>query len=64
MKWQTFWNSFNSAIHSNPQLSKIDQLNHLHSPLESQTAPLIPPLPKSEADYSCAINILHHWLTP
>ena len=37
-QWQTFWDSFNSAIHVNPHLSPIDKFNHLHSLLEGQAA--------------------------
>ena len=37
-QWQTFWDSFNSAIHVNPHQSPIDKFNHLHSLLEGQAA--------------------------
>ena len=37
-QWQSFWDSFNSTIHTNPQLSQIDKFNHLHSLLEGQAA--------------------------
>ena len=30
-QWQGFWDSYNSSIHTNPQLTQIDKFNHLHS---------------------------------
>ena len=32
--WTTFWDSFESAVHNNPDLSCIDKFNYLHSLLE------------------------------
>ena len=29
--WTPFWDSFNSAIHANPDLSKVDKFNYLRS---------------------------------
>ena len=36
-RWTSFWKSFNSAIHSNSQLT-IDKFNYLHSLLEGPAA--------------------------
>ena len=58
-QWQNFWDSFNSSIHSNPQLSQIDKFNHLHSLHENQAARSIQGLPRTEANYHAAIDILH-----
>ena len=58
-QWQNFWDSFNSFIHTNTQLSQIDKFNHLHSLLESQAARSIQGLPRTEANYNAAIEILH-----
>ena len=33
-KWNTFWDSFQSAIHDNPDISKVDKFNYLNSVLE------------------------------
>ena len=38
MQWQSFWDSFNSAIHTNPQLCQINKFINLHSLLEGQAA--------------------------
>ena len=29
--WIAFWDSFNSAVHSNPSLSNVDKFTYLHS---------------------------------
>ena len=55
---QTFWDSFNSAIHVNQHLSLIDKFNHLHSLLEGQAARAIQGLTRTEANYNSAIEIL------
>ena len=34
-KWASFWDSFDSAIHSNASLSGVDKFNYLNSLLES-----------------------------
>ena len=38
MRWPTFWDSFESAVHSNPMLSNVDKFNYLKSYLESSAA--------------------------
>lgn len=58
-QWQNFWDSFNSAIHSNPHLSLIDKFNHLHALLEGQAARAIQGLTRTDANYNSAIEILH-----
>ena len=30
-KWSTFWDSFQSAIHDNREISKVDKFNYLNS---------------------------------
>ena len=37
MKWMSFWESFQSTIHENSELSDIEKLNHLNSLLEHFT---------------------------
>ena len=36
--WISFWDSYNSAIHQNPDLSDIDKFNYLKSLLEKSAA--------------------------
>ena len=58
-QWQGFWDSYNSSIHTNPQLTQIDKFNHLHSLLEGQAARSIQGLTRTEANYNSAIDLLH-----
>lgn len=58
-QWQGFWDSYNSSIHINPQLTQIDKFNHLHSLLEEQVARSIQSLTRTEANYNSAIDLLH-----
>ena len=57
-KWVTFWDSFNSSIHSNPNLSGVDKFNYLISFLESSAAEAIAGLTLTSANYDEAIATL------
>ena len=37
-KWNIFWDSFQSAVHDNPEISKVDKFNYLNSVLEGPAA--------------------------
>ena len=56
--WRSFWDSFNSAVHVNPGLSKIDKFNYLNSLLEGNAKRAIQGLTLSDANYDSAIEIL------
>ena len=56
--WLSFWDSFNSAVHVNPGLSKIDKFNYLNSLLEGSAKRAIQGLTLSDANYDSAIEIL------
>ena len=58
-KWQTFWDSFNSSVHSSPHLTQIDKFNHLNSLLEGQALRAIQGLTLTNANYQSAVEILH-----
>ena len=57
-RWISFWESFNSAIHSNSQLTTIDKFNYLHSLLEGPAAHCIKGLTLTEANYESAVDLL------
>ena len=57
-KWLTFWDSFESSIHNNRELSDIDRFNYLHSLLEGPALEAISGLKLTTANYSAAIAIL------
>ena len=58
MKWTAFWDSFDSAVHSNSQLSEIDKFNYLRSLLEGTAYDAIAGLALSAANYREAVDIL------
>jgi hypothetical protein len=57
-KWNTFWDSFESAIHNNQDISKIDKFNYLNSVLEGPALRAIQGLTLTGANYDAAIDIL------
>ena len=57
-KFRTFWDSFNSAIHCNNELSAIDKFNYLKALLEGPAAQAIQGLTLSKANYTAAIELI------
>ena len=57
-KFQTFWDSFESAIHVNTDLSSIDKFNYLKALVERPAASTILGLMLTEANYSAAVELL------
>ena len=56
--WTPFWDSFNSAIHENPELSKVDKFNYLRSMVTHGALEAISGLTLTGANYDKAIEIL------
>ena len=56
--WTTFWDSFKSTVHENPNMSKIDKFSYLKSLMEGSAASCIQGLTLSEANYDSAITML------
>ena len=57
-KWTAFWDSYESAIHSNDELSEVDKFNYLRSLLEGPAFEAVRGLTLSSANYQEAISIL------
>ena len=57
-KWTTFWDSFESSIHSNTTLSDVEKFTYLQSLLEHSAREAISGLTLSSANYSEAISVL------
>ena len=57
-KWTSFWDSFESAIHINRDLSDIDRFNYLNSLLERTARDAVSGLTLTSANYHEAISIL------
>ena len=58
-KFKSFWDSFDSAVNKNADLSSVDKFNYLHALLEGQAAQAIQGLTLSESNYQVAVEILH-----
>ena len=57
-KWNTFWDSFQSAVHRKEGISNIDKFNHLNSVLEGVAARTIQGLTLTEENYDATIKLL------
>lgn len=57
-QFRTFWDTFESAVHSNPGLTKIDKFSYLVSLLEGSASRAIEGLPVTEENYDSAVEIL------
>ena len=58
LKWTSFWDSFESTIHSSSDLPDVDKFNYLRSLLERNAYEAIAGLTLSSANYREAIEIL------
>ena len=58
LNWQEFWDSFNSAIRSNPFLSPVEKMNYLRAQLEGDAADVVPGLPLTNENYEQSIKLL------
>ena len=58
-RYRTFWETFESAVHKNTELTTVDKLNYLFSLLEGQALRAIKGLAITESNYQAAIDILH-----
>ena len=57
-EWQTFFDSFEVAVHSNSKLSNIEKMNHLLSYLTGEALKTVQGLKLSEPNYSAVIKTL------
>ena len=57
-EWTSFWQSFNSAIHSNTDLNDINKFNYLHMYLEQSAADTISGFELISTNYHEAIKLL------
>ena len=58
LTWQTFWDSFNAAVNSNPTLSPVQKFNYLRAQLQGDAARAIAGLPLTELNYAQSISLL------
>jgi hypothetical protein len=58
LKWQTFWDSYKSAVHDNSSLGDIQKFNDLKALLSEEAARSIGGLPLTATNYEQSIKIL------
>ena len=58
VKWLTFWDSYESAVHNNPELSDVNKFTYLQSLLRKEAKDSIAGLALTSANYQAAIEIL------
>ena len=56
--WPEFWDSFDSAIHSNLSLSPVGKMNYLKAKLDEEAADVISGLALTNVNYEEAIRLL------
>ena len=58
LNWLTFWDSFQAAIHLNPNLSGIQKFNYVKSQLQGDAVQCIDGIPPSDQNYLHAVTLL------
>ena len=56
--WQSFWDSFSSAVHTNASLNEVNKFNYLRSLLEGAALASLSGLSLTESNYKSAVEIL------
>ena len=59
--WTPFWDSYSSAIHDDPDLTKVDKFNYLRSMVTHEALDAISGLTLTSANYDQAIEVLKIW---
>ena len=58
LNWQSFWDSYESAIHTNPSLGDVQKFNYLKSLMNAEALQTIAGLSMTNANYAKAISLL------
>lgn len=58
LNWQSYWNSFETAVDTNPTLSSIHKFNYLKAQLQGDVAQAIASLPLTEMNYAQSVTLL------
>ena len=59
LEWQSFWDSFDSTIHSNSTLSEVQKFNYLKLLLEGEASNTIAGFALTHTNYIKAVDLLH-----
>ena len=58
LQWQTFWDAFSTAIHSNTDLADVQKFNYLRAHLASHATSCVAGLPTTSDNYQRAVDLL------
>lgn len=58
LEWQTFWDSFQAAVHSNPKLTSIEKFNYLRSLLDGEASRTVSGFTLTNANYEQSVSLL------
>ena len=58
-QWQEFWDSFESSVHGNEELSKVDKFSYLKYLVQEPARAVISGFKLTEENYESAVRLLH-----
>ena len=58
LMWQTFWDSFNAAVHTNTNLTGVQRFNYLRAQLQGDAARVVVGFPLTDVNYQHSITLL------
>ena len=58
LMWQTFWDSFNAAVHTNTNLTGVKRFNYLRAQLQGDAARVVAGFPLTDVNYQHSITLL------
>ena len=58
LMWQTFWDSFSAAVHSNSSLTGIQKFNYLRTQLQGDAAKVVAGFPLTDINYEQSVTLL------
>ena len=56
--WQTFWDSFEAAVHSNSNLTGVEKFNYLRAQLDGEASRTVSGLTLTDANYEQSVTLL------
>ena len=58
LSWQSFWDCFDSAVHSNPNLTGVQKLSYLRAQLQGDASTAITGFPLTNTNYEHSVTLL------
>ena len=56
--WQTFWDSFKAAVHSNSNLTGVEKFNYPRAQLDGEASRTVSGLALTDANYEQSVSLL------